>query len=122
MLIYRWDALELRRRLSVSRFVKIGVISFATVALLSAASLHPAAARILCDGEFQITKYGPIATPYCGDQVIAKVANSYGWRDSAAQVGTNPLAKVYICQTLGGYDWRLQGPCGGYVPRAGGMH
>ena len=80
----------------------------------------PATAHILCDGEFQITKYGPIATPYCGDQVIARVANSYGWRDSAAQVGTNPLAKVYICQTLG-TDWRLQGPCAGYVPHGGGM-
>ena len=91
------------------------------VALLSAAWLHPAAARILCDGEFQITKYGPIATPYCGDQVIASVAHSYGWRDSAAQVGSNPLAKVYICQTLGRYDWRLQGPCGGYAIH-GGTH
>jgi len=105
----------------MSRVLKVGVTSFATVALLSAASLHPAAARILCDGEFQITKYGPIATPYCGDQVIASVAHSYGWRDSAAQVGTNPLAKVYICQTLGRYDWRLQGPCGGYAIH-GGTH
>ena len=105
----------------MSRPRQAGVISLATVVLLSAASLHPAAARILCNGEFQITKYGPIATPYCGDQVIARVANSYGWRDSAAQVGSNPLAKVYICQTLG-TDWRLQGPCAGYVPHGGGMH
>ena len=105
----------------MSRVLKLSVASFATMALLSAASLHPAAARILCDGEFQITKYGPIATPYCGDQVIASVAHSYGWRDSAAQVGTNPLAKVYICQTLGRYDWRLQGPCGGYAIH-GGTH
>ena len=105
----------------MSRVLKLGITSFATMALLSAASLHPAAARILCNGEFQITKYGPIATPYCGDQVIASVAHSYGWRDSAAQVGTNPLAKVYICQTLGRYDWRLQGPCGGYAIH-GGTH
>jgi hypothetical protein len=104
----------------MGRPLRAGVISFAIVVLLSAASLHPAAARILCDGGFQITKYGPIATPYCGDQVIARVANSYGWRDSAAQVGTNPLAKVYICQTLG-TDWRLQGPCAGYVPHGGGV-
>ena len=100
----------------MSKVLKLSVASFGIVALLSAASFHPAAARILCDGEFQITKYGPIATPYCGDQVIARVANEYGWRDSAAGVGSNPLAKVYICQTLG-RDWRLQGPCAGYVPR-----
>ena len=104
----------------MSRVLKLSVASFAIMALLSAASLHPAAARILCDGEFQITKYGPIATPYCGDQVIASVAHSYGWRDSAAQVGSYPLAKVYICQTLG-TDWRLHGPCAGYVPHGGGM-
>jgi len=105
----------------VSKVLKLSVASFGTVALLSAASFHPAAARILCDGEFQISKYGPIATPYCGDQVIARVANEYGWRQSAAQVGSNPLAKVYVCQTLGSYDWRLQGPCAGYAPRGGGM-
>ena len=92
----------------MSRPRQAGVISLATVVLLSAASLHPAAARILCDGEFQITKYGPIATPYCGDQVIASVAHSYGWRDSAAEVGSNPLAKVYICQTLGRQYMSLQ--------------
>jgi hypothetical protein len=105
----------------VSRVLKVCVASFETVALLSAASLHPAAARILCDGEFQINQYGHIATPYCADQVIARVANEYGWRESAAQVGSNPLAKVYICQTLG-TDWRLQGPCAGYVPHGGGAH
>ena len=103
----------------MSNPLQTDLTSFAIFVLASTASLHPAAARILCDGEFQISKYGPIATPYCQDQVIASVAHSYGWRDSAAQVGSNPLAKVYICQTLG-YDWRLQGPCSGYGPRGGG--
>ena len=103
----------------MSNVLQTDLTSFAIFVLASTASLHPAAARILCDGEFQITKYGPIATPYCQDQVIARVANSFGWRDSAAEVGSNPLAKVYICQTLG-YDWRLQGPCSGYGPHGGG--
>jgi hypothetical protein len=57
-------------------------------------------------GEFQVTKYGLIATPYCADEEIARVANSYGWHREAAAVRTNPLSKVYICQTLG-WDWRL---------------
>jgi hypothetical protein len=104
----------------MSNALQTDFTSFAIFVLASTASLHPAAARILCDGEFQISKYGPIATPYCGDQVIARVANEYGWRESAAQVGSNPLAKVYICQTLG-TDWRLQGPCAGYVPHGGGV-
>jgi hypothetical protein len=105
----------------MTRALHAGLTSFATIVVLSAASLHPATARIPCDGEFQINKYGRIATPYCADQVIARVANEYGWRESAAQVGSNPLAKVYICQTLG-TDWRLQGPCAGYVPHGGGGH
>jgi hypothetical protein len=82
-------------------------------------SLQPAAARILCQGQFQVTKYGLIATPYCGDEEIARVAHSYGWHREAATVHTNPLSKVYICQTLG-YDWRLQSPCGGYLIHGGG--
>ena len=50
-----------RRRLSMSRTLHVGLASFATVVLLSAASLQPAAARIPCDGDFQVTKYGPVA-------------------------------------------------------------
>jgi len=57
----------------------------------------------------QVTKYGLIATPYCGDEEIARVAHSYGWHREAATVHTNPLSKVYICQTLG-YDWRSNRP------------
>jgi len=41
-------------------------------------------------GEFQVTKYGLIATPYCGDEEIARVANSYGRRVSAEEVHNNP--------------------------------
>ena len=104
----------------MSRALQAVFTGLAAIILLgSTALLQPASARILCQGEFQVTQYGLISTPYCGDQVIARVANSYGWRREAAEVGTNPLAKVYICQTLG-WDWRLQSPCGGYSPHGGG--
>ena len=105
----------------MSRVLQAGFTSLAAIMLLSTALLQPAAARILCQGEFQVTKYGLIATPYCGDEEIARVANSYGWHREAATVRTNPLSKVYICQTLG-YDWRLQSPCAGSIPRGGGGH
>src|SRR5215510_15270833 len=85
----------------MSRALQAVFTGLAAIILLSStASLQPAAARILCQGEFQVTQYGLIATPYCGDEVIARVAHSYGWRE-AATVHTNPLSKVYICQTLG---------------------
>ena len=103
----------------MNRALQAGLTSFATVVLLSAASLQPAAARILCDGDFQITRFGPIATPYCEEEQIAKVANSYGSRVSAAKVHNNPLTKVYLCQTIG-YDSRLQAACAGYLPHGGG--
>ena len=97
------------------RILQSGFTGLVANILLSTALLQPAAARILCQGEFQVTQYGLIATPYCGDEEIARVAGSYGWSKSAATIHTNPLSKVYICQTLGRYDWRLQGPCGGYL-------
>jgi hypothetical protein len=103
----------------MSRALQAGLTSFATVILLSAASIQPATARIRCDGDFQITQYGRIATPYCEEEQIAKVANSYGSRVSAAEVHHNPLTKVYLCQTIG-YDWRLQAACSGYLLRGGG--
>jgi hypothetical protein len=103
----------------MSKTLQAGLTSLASIALISAASLHPAAARIRCDGDFQVTKFGRIATPYCGEEQIAKVANSYGSRVSAAEVHNNPLTKVYLCQTIG-YDWRLQAACAGYLVHGGG--
>jgi hypothetical protein len=64
---------------------------------------------------FQVTKYGMIATPYCEEEQIAFVARSYGSKVTAAQVHNDPLTKVYLCQTIG-YDQRLKGSCAGYGP------
>jgi len=85
------------------------------VALLAISLASPAVARIECRGNFQITKYGPIATPYCEEEQIARVAQSYGIRVTGAQVHNNPLTKVYLCQTIGD-DSRLKGSCAGYAP------
>ena len=87
----------------------------AALLLLTAASVTPASARIRCQEGFQMTSQGPIATPYCADQQIAIVAQSRGWKVTAAEIGDNPLKKVYICQVLGS-DIRLKGSCAGYGP------
>jgi hypothetical protein len=109
-----WSAL-------MSRTLQTCFTCISAIVICGTVSLQPVKARILCQGEFQVTKYGLIATPYCGDEEIARVANSYGWHREAATVRTNPLSKVYICQTLG-WDWRLQSPCAGYLPHGGGGH
>jgi len=89
--------------------------SLAVLALLVIATAEPALARIQCQGNFQITKYGPIATPYCAEEQIARVAQSRGWKVTVQEIRNNPLKKVEICQILGG-DVRLKGSCAGYGP------
>ena len=81
----------------------------ATVLLAS-----PATARIECRGNFQISKYGPISTPYCEERQIARVARSYGHAVTDEEVRNNPNTKVYLCQIIGG-DNRLKGSCAGYA-------
>jgi hypothetical protein len=83
--------------------------------LLAVAASQPAEARIKCQGNFQVTKHGLISTPYCEENQIALVAQSYGWKVTPAEVRKNPLTKVRICQALGG-DIRLKGSCAGYAP------
>ena len=98
----------------MSKLLQAGMMGCAAI-LLAAMLTTPAAARIQCRGNFQMTKYGPIATPYCEEEQIAFVARSYGQRVTAAEVHNNPLTKVYLCQTIG-YDFRLKGSCAGYGP------
>jgi hypothetical protein len=98
----------------MSRILQAGLAGCVALALTIMLT-EPSEARIECRGNFQMTKYGPIATPYCEEEQIAFVARSYGSRVTAAQVHNDPLTKVYLCQTIG-YDSRLKGSCAGYGP------
>ncbi len=92
-----------------------GPVTLAAAAVLTVSLASPAAARIECRGNFQMSKYGPIATPYCEEENIARVARSYGEKVTGAEVRNNALKKVYLCQVYG-YDTRLKGSCAGYAP------
>jgi hypothetical protein len=92
-----------------------GGASLAIAALLTVVAALPAAARIECRGMFQVSPYGLIATPYCEEEEIARVARSYGISVSGAEVRNSPLRKVYLCQRIGN-DTRLKGACGAYAP------
>ena len=98
----------------MTRLQQAGLTGCAAL-LLTTMLAAPAPALIECRGNFQMTIYGPIATPYCEEEQIAFVAQSYGQRVTAAEVHNNPLTKVYLCQTIG-YDSRLKGSCAGYGP------
>ena len=92
-----------------------GAATLAVTVFVAIAMTAPAAARIECRGNFQVSKYGLIATPYCEEEQIARVARSYGAKVTGAEVRNNPLKKVYLCQVYG-YDTRLKGSCAGYAP------
>ena len=94
---------------------RLSLASLVVVALLAIASVKAADAAVRCQGNFQITKYASIATPYCEEEQIALVAQSYGWKVTPSEVHKNPLTKVYVCQNLG-HDIRLKGSCAGYGP------
>lgn len=89
----------------------IGILALAVVT----ASASQASAKVRCKGIFQVTKNGLLSTPLCQEREIARVARSYGWRVTDAEVRNDPLKKVQICRALGG-DVRLAGACGAYGP------
>ncbi|ODR94217.1 hypothetical protein AUC69_03450 [Methyloceanibacter superfactus] len=101
-----------------SQSLRIGLVALGGMMALAFAA-EPAAARVQCKGNFQVSKYGLIATPYCEEEQIARVARSYGWKVTGAQIRNNPQKKVYTCQVLG-HDIRMKGSCAGYGPDAYG--
>jgi hypothetical protein len=99
----------------MNRHLLTGPATLVVTVLLAVAVASPAEAKIQCQGNFQVTKYGLISTPYCEEEQIARVAQSYGARVTGAEVRNNALKKVYLCQVYG-YDTRLKGSCAGYAP------
>jgi hypothetical protein len=106
---FRWEA-DMREHHA------IGLAACLLGATLISVTAPALAAKIKCQGIFQVMKHGLLSTPYCQDQEIARVARSYGWKVTVAQVRNDPLKKVYICQALGN-DNRLKGACGAYSSR-----
>jgi hypothetical protein len=70
----------------------------------------PAAAHIACDGDFQVVEGREIATPYCADKALAKVARERGDQVTGGQVRNNPATKDEVCRFIGG-DPRVSGDC-----------
>jgi len=58
------------------------------------------ASAINCVKGYQRVQGSLIATPYCQDQYLAKVARQYGLRASAAKIRNNPNYKKEICRTV----------------------
>ena len=70
-------------------------------------------ARIVCDGDFQAVHGLAVATPYCREQNLARVARGYGMRVSAESIRYSESAKADICRAIG-HDNRVREICAPY--------
>ncbi len=105
--------------------VDIRLCSLAVAGVLTALTLgsttQPADAAIRCEGNFQITSYGRINTPYCEDIYLAQVAREYGMRVSNQAVLRNPSVKERACRFVGN-DNRVRSTCQRYLPENNNRH
>jgi hypothetical protein len=73
-----------------------------------------AEARILCDGNFQNVNGLAVATPYCREMNLARVARGYGWKVSDHAIRYSESTKAQVCRAIG-YDNRVQEICSPYL-------
>lgn len=94
-------------RARVRRPALLALLALPAAALVSAA---PAEARIRCVNGFQVVNGSHIATPYCQDELVARVAREHGMKVSAEAVRNNPNYKRHVCQFVG-RDIRIYQAC-----------
>jgi hypothetical protein len=82
-----------------------------TVAVIAVLSATPAAAAIKCENGYQRVQGNLLATPYCQDQLLAKVARENGFKASAKKIRNNPNYKKELCRFVFS-DIRVQETCG----------
>ncbi len=70
----------------------------------------PAEAKIQCRDGYQLVQGNLLATPYCQEEQLARVARGYGMRVSFAEIRNNPNTKRYVCSFVG-RDIRVQQTC-----------
>ncbi|MBI4725382.1 MAG: hypothetical protein HY765_10515 [Rhodomicrobium sp.] len=96
------------------KYGRLGRAGQAAIMIAAVSLASSASARIMCDKEFQVTRNGNIATPYCEDNYLAHVARSYGTRVRNEAVRQNPMLKERLCRFIG-YDIRVKDICAGYT-------
>lgn len=106
---------------SVRRLVPAQVLAVSLIAGSAAVSVisQPAEARIQCRGAFQLSGGNYIATPYCADLNLTRVARTYGIRVSFDDIRFRQSAKERVCRAIG-HDNRVSDACVGYRPEDGG--
>ena len=91
-----------------------GTILAGLTAMISIGITANAHARIECNGAYQIVRgQGEIATPYCEDEYLARVARGYGMRVSGSAIRHSPARKQEVCRFMG-HDSRISEICQPY--------
>ncbi|WP_181337449.1 hypothetical protein [Hyphomicrobium methylovorum] len=94
--------------MTVERLVRTVPVAVCALAGFLAAS--PAEAKIDCLDGFQKVQGSRIATPYCQDALVARVAAGYGINAPAAKIRNNPNFKRHVCRLVG-QDIRIKETC-----------
>src|SRR5262245_31252647 len=97
------------RKIMASLAVASGLLIFAQ---------GDAEARIVCEGNFQNVNGLAVATPYCRELNLARVAQSYGWRVTVDAIRQSESTKAQVCRAIG-HDNRVQEICSPYRPDGG---
>ncbi|MFM1814972.1 MAG: hypothetical protein RLZ98_1667 [Pseudomonadota bacterium] len=92
---------------------KLHLFWMMSIAPIVLAMSVPAEARIRCDGPWQIVNGRHIASPYCGDEYLARVARQYGMRVSGRALRRSFALKQETCQLVG-RDNRVYDICTGF--------
>lgn len=75
----------------------------------------PAHAKIVCRDGYQTVGGSQIATPYCQDELLARVARDHGMKASSARIRDNPNYKREVCRFVG-HDIRVSQHCQNETP------
>ena len=87
------------------------------MAALSGAVLFTGPAHAIeCEQEYQRVSGNLIATPYCQDGYLARVAADFGMKAPADKIRNNPSYKREVCRLVG-QDIRVQSICDSEAPR-----
>ena len=101
-------------RLLTTTIIAAGVALFG----ISAAQVGDAEAGIKCQGRYQVVQGRLLATPYCGDAMLGKVARQAGMKVSDNALRWNEGAKEDACRLVG-TDIRISDVCSNYMPDGG---
>jgi hypothetical protein len=78
-----------------------------------------AEAAIACDGNFQIVQGNPVATLYCREWNLARVARKFGWHVSVDEIRYSETRKAQLCRAVG-FDLEVQEVCAPFSNQGGG--